>query len=163
MSKPIIGSIVALVVLVVLGLSIYTDSSPVPAASYGSPTGTVATPSGESGSPTGSPVAPTPTGNPTGKPVSIPPRVTPTTPNPPAPNIFTIANVAAHNSASSCYSVVSGSVYDLTPWISQHPGGAQAILSMCGVDATDAFIAQHGGQRRPEAELVSFKIGTLAP
>jgi hypothetical protein len=32
---------------------------------------------------------------------------------------------------------------------------------MCGVDASSAFDAQHSGQRRPEQEFASFKIGAL--
>lgn len=75
---------------------------------------------------------------------------------------FTMADVAAHNSQSSCYTTINGSVYDVTSWINQHPGGAEAILSLCGKDGTAAFTQQHGGQRRPEAELATFKIGVLA-
>ena len=74
---------------------------------------------------------------------------------------FTLAEVAPHNSRSSCYAVVSGSVYDLTPWIAQHPGGQFPILGMCGKDGTASFNGQHGGQAQPETELASFKIGTL--
>lgn len=81
----------------------------------------------------------------------------------PTPGTFTFAQVRTHNSASSCYTTIHGSVYDVTSWIDQHPGGAQAILSLCGTDGSAAFDAQHGGQRRPEAELASFKIGTLIP
>lgn len=78
-----------------------------------------------------------------------------------APGTYTMAQVETHNSRTSCYTVVSGNVYDVTPWISQHPGGQFAILGMCGKDATDAFTGKHGGQARPESELASFKIGTL--
>ncbi len=73
-----------------------------------------------------------------------------------------MAQVKQHNSASSCYTAINGSVYDVTSWINQHPGGASAILSLCGTDGSAAFDAQHGGQRRPESELASFKIGALA-
>ena len=52
-------------------------------------------------------------------------------------------------------------MYDVTSWISQHPGGEQAILGLCGIDSSDAFNGQHGGQRRPATELASFKIGIL--
>lgn len=74
---------------------------------------------------------------------------------------FTMAEVQKHNSASSCYTAVNGSVYDVTAWISKHPGGAKAITSMCGKDASDAFDKKHGGQARPESELASYKIGTV--
>jgi cytochrome b involved in lipid metabolism len=74
----------------------------------------------------------------------------------------TLADIAKHNSASSCYTTVSGGVYDLTSFINQHRGGSQAILSLCGIDGTAKFMAQHGGQGRPEQELASLRIGTLA-
>jgi len=78
-----------------------------------------------------------------------------------APGTYTMAQVEAHGDASSCYTTINGSVYDLTQWINQHPGGPQAILSLCGTDGTQAFEAQHGGQARPEQELAPLKIGTL--
>ncbi len=77
------------------------------------------------------------------------------------PGTYTLAQVAKHNSASSCYTAINGGVYDLTKWINMHPGGQAAILSLCGMDGTQAFEDQHGGQRRPENELASLKIGTL--
>lgn len=72
-----------------------------------------------------------------------------------------MADVKTHNSALSCFTTISGSVYDVTSWIKQHPGGSQAILSLCGTDGTAAFTDQHGGQARPAEELAGFKIGTL--
>lgn len=75
---------------------------------------------------------------------------------------YTLAQVAEHKDASSCWTTINDGVYDLTSWINQHPGGPEAILSICGIDGSSAFNAQHGGQRRPEQELASFKIGTLA-
>lgn len=80
----------------------------------------------------------------------------------PAASKYTMASVATHNSASSCWTVVSGNVYDVTSWIAKHPGGKRAILSMCGIDATAAFTDQHGGQRRPEQELATFLLAPLA-
>jgi cytochrome b involved in lipid metabolism len=74
---------------------------------------------------------------------------------------YSLGQVSAHKDAQSCWTVVRGGVYDLTAWIGEHPGGQEAILSMCGVDATASFEAMHGGQRRPESELASFLIGKL--
>lgn len=76
---------------------------------------------------------------------------------------YSLPDVAQHKDASSCWTVVRGKVYDVTSWINQHPGGAQAIRSMCGEDATAAFTDQHNGQRRPENELATFQIGILKP
>ncbi len=74
---------------------------------------------------------------------------------------FTLADVAKHNTKDDCYTTVRGSVYEVTSWISKHPGGEKAIVSLCGKDGTAVFEGKHGGQPRPENELSSFKIGTL--
>jgi uncharacterized membrane protein YphA (DoxX/SURF4 family) len=99
------------------------------------------------------PVKPTPTPAPVKQP-SVPTK-------PKAPAGITMAQVAAHNSSASCYTVVNGNVYDVTAWISEHPGGSGAIKGMCGIDATDTFTGKHGGQARPESELAKFKIGAV--
>lgn len=75
---------------------------------------------------------------------------------------FTMADVAAHSTGKSCYTAIGGTVYDVTSWILNHPGGPEAILSLCGKDGSQAFSNQHGGQRRPASELATFKIGVLA-
>lgn len=74
---------------------------------------------------------------------------------------YTQAQVAVHGDSTSCWSIVNNNVYDLTDWINKHPGGDQAILGMCGKDATDAFERQHGGNTRPEQILATFFIGVL--
>lgn len=73
----------------------------------------------------------------------------------------TMAEVAQHNSPTDCWSAVNGSAYDLTSWIAAHPGGQGVILGMCGTDASAAFTAQHGGQRKPEQELANLLIGPV--
>ncbi len=77
------------------------------------------------------------------------------------PDTYTLAQVAQHNNGASCWTAINGDVYDVTSWINEHPGGPQAILSLCGTDGSAAFNGQHGGQARPAAELATFKIGTL--
>ena len=74
---------------------------------------------------------------------------------------YSAAEVRQHASSSSCWSIVAGGVYDLTSWISRHPGGSGAIKSMCGIDATAEFADQHGGQRQAEQVLSGYKIGFL--
>ncbi len=75
---------------------------------------------------------------------------------------FTMSEVASHSSASDCYTVIEGSVYDLSNFVGKHPGGEEAIMSICGKDGTAAFSSQHGDDRRPNNTLSSLKIGTLA-
>jgi cytochrome b involved in lipid metabolism len=73
-----------------------------------------------------------------------------------------LAEVATHNSRTSCWSAVNGSVYDLTSWIPNHPGGEQAILWMCGKDGSSGYNKQHGDSAKPARMLGGFKLGTLA-
>lgn len=75
---------------------------------------------------------------------------------------YTLAEVAGHNSASSCWTAINGKVYDVTSWINQHPGGPDAILSLCGTDGSAVFNTQHGGQHRPASELAGFYIAGLS-
>lgn len=81
---------------------------------------------------------------------------------PTGPKSYTMAEVAKHGSQSDCWSAIDGGVYNLTSWIGQHPGGSDAIVSMCGTDGSSAFNNEHGGERRPANELAGFKIGVLA-
>jgi len=78
-----------------------------------------------------------------------------------APKTFTLAEVATHNSAASCYTAVNGGVYDATGFIGKHPGGEENILKLCGKDGSTFFNKQHGGQAKAEAALASLKIGVL--
>lgn len=75
---------------------------------------------------------------------------------------FTMSEVSSHTDRSSCYSVISGNVYDLTDYIDRHPAGPQDILRICGKDGTSDFNAEHGRNTRIESQLSSFKIGTLS-
>lgn len=75
---------------------------------------------------------------------------------------LTMADVASHATPADCWTAVKGNVYNVTGWISQHPGGAAVIEGMCGVDATASFEGQHQGQARPQGELDRFLIGPLA-
>jgi len=74
---------------------------------------------------------------------------------------YTLAEVAAHDSAASCWSAVNGSVYDLTGWVNQHPGGKAAILMICGKDGSPLFNMQHGGEGRPASILAKYRLSAL--
>lgn len=86
---------------------------------------------------------------------------TPQATTPTEPDGYTLATVASHNTPSDCWTAVNGSVYDVTAWISKHPGGKQAIIGTCGKDSSAYFNGQHGGQPQPVSVLATFKIGAL--
>ncbi len=75
---------------------------------------------------------------------------------------YTMADVATHNTKDDCWAVIDGGVYNLTSWISRHPGGPDKIIGLCGTDATTAFRNQHDSQEKPNQQLAEFKIGDLA-
>ena len=74
---------------------------------------------------------------------------------------LTAAAVAMHMDATSCWSIINDDVYDLTAWIPKHPGGPDAILKLCGVDGSERFNGQHGGQALQAHALAGFKLGAL--
>ena len=74
---------------------------------------------------------------------------------------YTMTDVQAHNTPSDCWSAIGGDVYDLTSWVSRHPGGEKKIIGLCGKDGTAAYSGKHGSSARPKAMLVLLKIGTL--
>jgi len=49
------------------------------------------------------------------------------------------AEVAAHNTSESCYVTVGTKVYDITPFLEDHPGGGDLILEYAGRDVKAAM------------------------
>ena len=74
---------------------------------------------------------------------------------------ITAAEVSKHNTASDCWSVVDGNVYNLTTYLSKHKGGPGVLTAICGKDGTSAFTGQHGGQAAPAADLSSLFVGVF--
>lgn len=83
-------------------------------------------------------------------------------PSPSTTQSYTLDQVKQHKTATDCWAAVNGGVYNLTDWVSQHPGGADRITALCGTDASAAFNRQHNGQDKPESALTRFYIGELA-
>lgn len=69
------------------------------------------------------------------------------TPIPPSPQTATMtltgAEVAEHNTDSSCWVIVHGKAYDVTEFMPEHPGGPKIILKYAGTDATEAYEPIH--------------------
>ena len=102
---------------------------------------------------------------PTPTPAAAAPKATPTpTPTPSTTQAgYTMADVKKANTRAKCWSAIDGNVYDLTAWISSHPGGAGAITFLCGIDGSNAFKAQHESQSRPTNRLSQYLLGPLVP
>ena len=109
-------------------------------------------------------VAPTVSATPTPTVTATPTPTVSATPTPtPTPVVtgYTMAQVRANNTAKSCWTAIDGYVYNLTNWISAHPGGSGAIMFLCGTDGTNAFKAQHENQTKPAIRLDGYRIGPL--
>lgn len=49
---------------------------------------------------------------------------------------FTREEVFQHRKKDDCWIILHGEVYNVTPWLSKHPGGARLLLHYGGEDAT---------------------------
>ncbi len=78
---------------------------------------------------------------------------------------FSLAEISKHNQADDCYLAIRGKVYDVTDFVSFHPGGP-AIIEGCGKDATTLFETRPMGSGTPhspkaETTLGQYEIGVL--
>lgn len=71
---------------------------------------------------------------------------------------YTLADVTQHSVEGDCWTVIDGTIYDLSSYTSEHPGGP-AILNVCGKDGSELFHSQHGQRQKKAVE--SMIIGTL--
>ena len=86
---------------------------------------------------------------------------------------YTTADVAAHNTASNCWVIISGNVYDLTAFAPRHSGGASRITGVCGSDGSSTFTGKHssltksvntsvtGGATTFGGYLAQYQVGAI--
>eukprot|EP00439_Symbiodinium_sp_Y106_P035033 s5046_g4.t1 len=77
-------------------------------------------------------------------------------------NVARIAwsEVEAHNSKDDLWLLIDGKVYDVTSFLSLHPGGGQLVVDAAAQDATSLFERTHGEGLRYSLRLLNqFFIG----
>jgi len=72
--------------------------------------------------------------------------------------VFSMAEIAKHNSAQSCWLLISGKIYDVTTYLNLHPGNASTILPTCGTDATAAYDTK-GSDGKPHSGNAHSLLG----
>lgn len=77
---------------------------------------------------------------------------------------FDAAEISRHSDLADCWLLIDGKVYDVTPYIEAHPGGAETIDPTCGTDATEAYNTKNKGiPHSADAleQLKNYYIGDL--
>jgi cytochrome b involved in lipid metabolism len=92
-----------------------------------------------------------------GTPVSIESKVIP------KDGKISLTQLKNNKNSTSCWSSVNKVVYDVTSYVSKHPGGAE-LYNGCGKEIENLFPKHPGGRFDSESNkslLEKFKIGTL--
>ncbi|CAL5867269.1 uncharacterized protein PFLUO_LOCUS1484 [Penicillium psychrofluorescens] len=63
---------------------------------------------------------------------------------------YSMEEVAKHNKKDDLWIVVKGIVLDVTNWLDEHPGGANALYNFMGRDATEEFAMLHDDEVIPK-------------
>ncbi|KAK7533980.1 FMN-dependent dehydrogenase-domain-containing protein [Phyllosticta citribraziliensis] len=73
--------------------------------------------------------------------------------------VYSYDEVSKHNTRESCWVVLYGNVYDVTSFLSEHPGGPKIILSLAGKDATEEYDPIHPPGILEESLPAEAKLG----
>ncbi|QSZ33925.1 hypothetical protein DSL72_005504 [Monilinia vaccinii-corymbosi] len=73
---------------------------------------------------------------------------------------ISIEELRRHDGEEEPWFVLNGEVYDGTPFLEGHPGGATSITAAAGQDSTDDFMAIHS--ETAKAMMSTYHIGTLS-
>ncbi|BCS03683.1 putative fumarate reductase Osm1 [Aspergillus luchuensis] len=63
---------------------------------------------------------------------------------------YSMEEIAKHNKKDDLWIVVKGVVLDVTNWLDEHPGGANALFNFMGRDATEEFAMLHDDEVIPK-------------
>ncbi|XP_052583506.1 cytochrome b5 type B isoform X4 [Peromyscus californicus insignis] len=80
----------------------------------------------------------------------------------PSVTYFRLEEVAKRNSAEETWMVIHGRVYDITRFLSEHPGGEEVLLEQAGADATESF-EDVGHSPDAREMLKQYYIGDVHP
>ncbi|XP_059470358.1 cytochrome b5 [Neocloeon triangulifer] len=74
--------------------------------------------------------------------------------------LFSREEVSTKNDAKNTWLIIDNSVYDVTSFLNEHPGGEEVLLEQAGRDGTESF--EDVGHSSDARELMKqYKIGEL--
>ncbi len=74
---------------------------------------------------------------------------------------YTMEDVKKHNKEDDCWTAINWLVYNLTSFAPEHKWWKEKIIALCGIDGSQAFNDQHGGQEQPMSTLKTYQIWVL--
>nr|CAD7417581.1 unnamed protein product [Timema poppensis] len=78
------------------------------------------------------------------------------------PKLYKRDEVAKENNGETTLIIIHNSVYNVTAYLKEHPGGEEVLLEQGGKDATEAF--EDVGHSLDARELMdNYKVGELVP
>lgn len=76
-------------------------------------------------------------------------------------NVYTLKQVSDHKTEDDCWIAIDNRVYNVTKWLSKHPGGKSILFNLAGQDCSDEFRIFH---LKPNFKILkAFQIGVLHP
>lgn len=73
---------------------------------------------------------------------------------------YTLEEIAEHKTRESCWLIMKNKVYNVTPYLDNHPGGADKFLDNAGQDVTQLFKENHHS-KIPQFIAQNYEIGTV--
>ncbi|KAK7181859.1 hypothetical protein DPSP01_002447 [Paraphaeosphaeria sporulosa] len=80
-----------------------------------------------------------------------------------AKSVLSFDEVKAHNSRDDCWVVIQDKVWDVTEFLSEHPGGSEVILKYAGKDATSVYNEFHAPGMLEETLATNKFVGDILP
>lgn len=77
---------------------------------------------------------------------------------------ISLAELAEHNDAESCWKAIHGRVFDITEYVPHHPTDEEVLLEWCGREASEGWDNKRPGvahSPRAEARLEPYLVGRL--
>lgn len=73
---------------------------------------------------------------------------------------YTVEEVQKHNTAQDCWVIIDGNVFDVTKFLTEHPGGKKVLLKKGGKDASKEFKTFHNASIMQRVGL-PMQIGVI--